>query len=270
MKETYYFPHDFHARNDPKCAALLNDFGASGYGLYWCMIEILHEQKDGKLEKFPKLLSGLSYDFNVPIEALTKQIEALINDYNLLREDEKYIWSDRVIENLENRKLKYYTKSEAGKLGGLKSGESRKSKQNEAVLEADEAVLEADEQKERKGKERKEKKSKEEDIKDTYSDCVLLSKDEFSKLTESFGIEGTNQRIKNLNDYVMSKGAKYKSHYHTILNWERKRGHGKAGTVFVNKAQVLMDQNIQAGKEAMAFLEEKYNDDGSVRDEESK
>ena len=112
---------------------------------------------------------------------------------------------------------------------------------------------------------------KKEIYKETYSECVKLTKDEFSKLTESFGIEGTNQRIQNLNDYIMSKGAKYKSHYHTILNWERKNEtNGTNRPVFVNKAQALMDYNIQSGKEAMAFLEKKYNDDGQVRDEESK
>lgn len=254
MKETYYFPHDYHARNDPKCAALLNDFGAAGYGLYWCIVEILHEQKDGKLKKFPKLFSGLAYDFNISIEATTKQIEAMLKDYNLLQEDEKYIWSDRVLQNLDERKSKYHVKSEAGRLGGLKSGESRKSKQNEAMLEANEQ------------KERKEKKSKEEEIKETYSECVKLTKDEYSKLTEQFGVEGTNQRIKNLNDYVMSKGAKYKSHYHTILNWERKNGHGKTGTGFSGGKQPLdCEKNISPDKYANIIGDVIYVDNADTK-----
>lgn len=103
--------------------------------------------------------------------------------------------------------------------------------------------------------------------KEIYSECVKLTKDEYSKLTEQFGIEGTNERIKNLNDYVMSKGAKYKSHYHTILNWERKDG--TKHPVFVNKAQALMDYNIQSGKEAMAFLRTKYDESGKLRNTES-
>lgn len=251
MKESYYFPHDYHARNDPKCAALLNDFGASGYGLYWCIIEILHEQKDGKLEKFPKLFSGLAYDFNVSIEAVTKQIEAMLNDYNLLQEDENYIWSERVLQNLNERKLKYHAKSEAGRMGGLKSGESRKMKQNEALLEANEP-------KERK---RKEKKGKEIKVnnKKLYIECVYLTDDEYKKLIEKFGEIGTQQRLQNLNDGILSKGYKYDSHYHTILTWERKNN-GQAG----RSKQPIIEKERKPSKYAGIECEEINTDDPGI------
>ena len=157
-KETYYFPHDSNAGRDPKCAALINDFGMEGYGIYWSIIEILHEQKNGKLEKFPKLIDGLSFELNVKKEALLQAIEAMTKQYLLLQEDENYIWSNRVNKNLQERGVKRQSKIEAGRLGGIKSGISRKTKfENEAVLEANEAVLERTNQRKGKEKKRKEK-----------------------------------------------------------------------------------------------------------------
>jgi len=58
--------------------------------------------------------------------------------------------------------------------------------------------------------------------KEKLLDCVLLSASEQKKLMERFSVEGFKERVRALNDGIMSKGYKYKSHYHTILSWERK------------------------------------------------
>ncbi len=39
MKETYYFLHDYNARNDPKIPAMISKYGAEGYG-YLAFIRI--------------------------------------------------------------------------------------------------------------------------------------------------------------------------------------------------------------------------------------
>ena len=57
--------------------------------------------------------------------------------------------------------------------------------------------------------------------KDIYSDVVKLSKEEHEKLIIQFGEGGTTERITSLSLYIQSTGKKYKSHYATILNWER-------------------------------------------------
>lgn len=66
---------------------------------------------------------------------------------------------------------------------------------------------------------------------------VLLSDDEFKKLQDKF--IDWQSRIDELSYYLESKGAKYKSHYATILNWSRKNqpklpkkedSYGKLGT----------------------------------------
>lgn len=55
-----------------------------------------------------------------------------------------------------------------------------------------------------------------------FLDFVLLFEEEHKKLVSEFGESGCKQKIENLNLYIGSKGDKYKSHYHTILAWERK------------------------------------------------
>jgi uncharacterized protein (DUF1697 family) len=57
--------------------------------------------------------------------------------------------------------------------------------------------------------------------KDAYAGSVRLTKEEHQKLIEKFGEADAAERIENLSLYIRSKGDKYKSHYATILNWER-------------------------------------------------
>lgn len=48
MKKTYYFQHDYNARNDPKLQAVMIKYGLAGIGAFWCIVEMLYEQ-DGTL-----------------------------------------------------------------------------------------------------------------------------------------------------------------------------------------------------------------------------
>ncbi len=82
----------------------------------------------------------------------------------------------------------------------------------------------------RKVKESKGKQSKEE-VKEKYLDFVSLSKNEHQKLIKKFGQQDAEEKIANLDGYIGSKGDKYKSHYRTILNWERRnRGQNAKAT----------------------------------------
>ena len=65
----------------------------------------------------------------------------------------------------------------------------------------------------------REVKRKEE--KERRLDFVFLAPTEFSKLKETYG-SIIDKYIINLNGHIGSKGDKYKSHYHTILNWLRR------------------------------------------------
>lgn len=57
-----------------------------------------------------------------------------------------------------------------------------------------------------------------------YADYVLLTDKEYQELIERLGLSECISWIEKLNNYIGSKGKKYKSHYHTILSWQRKNG----------------------------------------------
>jgi len=69
---------------------------------------------------------------------------------------------------------------------------------------------------------REEKRREEKISKDKYKEHVRLSKTEYSKLLEKLGERSLAHYIENLNNYIGSKGKKYKSHYFTILSWSNK------------------------------------------------
>lgn len=66
----------------------------------------------------------------------------------------------------------------------------------------------------------KESKLNKEKIK--YLDFVHLSPQEYSNLLNDYGKTQTTDLITRLNDYIGSKGDKYKSHYFTLLNFARR------------------------------------------------
>ena len=77
-------------------------------------------------------------------------------------------------------------------------------------------------------KEKEKEKIKKKIEKDIYGEFknVKLTDGEYSKLIDKFQFQGTEQRIENLSGYLASKGDKYKSHYATILQWDKKNGGG--------------------------------------------
>lgn len=117
MKETFYFPHDYNARNDEKTIYLISKCGYFGYGLYWGIVEDLHQSPNGKLNI--KLIDGLAFKYNIDITELNNVITTCLEVGLFIKED-NYISSERVIRNkkdLEDFRLK---KSNAGKKGMLK------------------------------------------------------------------------------------------------------------------------------------------------------
>ena len=83
-------------------------------------------------------------------------------------------------------------------------------------------------------KELEKDKEKEKEVKSKYGEYqhVLLTAEEFSKLTEKLGsIENVQKMIKELDEGIELKGYKYKSHYLAILKWNKnafnKSGKGK-------------------------------------------
>jgi hypothetical protein len=71
--------------------------------------------------------------------------------------------------------------------------------------------------------------------KDRYGTYVLLSIEEYASLVQRFGKEDTMRRIEKLDNYIGSKGRRYKSHYRTILVWADNETGGHYEKVDINK-----------------------------------
>lgn len=139
MKDAYYFPHDSNAREDPKLAALRQEFGFEGVGIWWAIVELMHNQNNGKFEKFPAFYVGIASVLGLDEAKVKHFFSASIDRFNLFQENDKYIWSERVQNNLRERLNKRMKRVDAGRIGGLRSGAIRsKTKQNEAMLHVNE------------------------------------------------------------------------------------------------------------------------------------
>lgn len=167
-RDVYYFSHDVNASNDPKIIVMKELCGVIAYAWWWILIEQLAVQEDYKLPMDKITFAGLAIAFgmkqneanassNEAKASKSKQAEAfinlLINECELLETDGEYFWSPSLIRrNLlrKNKQIEISRKrSEAGRLGGLKSAEQRsKTKQ---MLQANQA----NQANQAKGKERK-------------------------------------------------------------------------------------------------------------------
>ena len=145
-KDAYYFSHDANAHNDEKCLYIISRFGMAGYGLYWCFIEAMHEQADGRLTV--KLIEGLSQSFHVDKDLLLQFYNEAITIGLFVTDGKKY-WSQRVLRNKDEFEEKRWKKSEAGKAGMRSRWGS-----NNTVITNDNKVI----TKHNKGKESKVKK----------------------------------------------------------------------------------------------------------------
>src|SRR5689334_20561193 len=118
MKDAYYFPHDSNARNDEKIVYLRCKHGIESYGLYWIIIEMMHDTAEGKLTL--RLKDAIAWQYNFAIE----KFQNVFNDFlesGLFITDGECYWSERVVRNLQQRNEKKLhnslVRSEAGKKG---------------------------------------------------------------------------------------------------------------------------------------------------------
>jgi len=136
MKNSYYFPHDYHARHDPKLERLFLTMGYEGLGIYWCLIEMLYEQ-GGKI-----LLTDIPLYAKEP--KLYQHIDNVINNFSLFGNDGQCFWSTSVLKRLQFRE----EKSQKSSISALK----RWGNANAMPTQCEGNAI-----KERKGKEIKEK-----------------------------------------------------------------------------------------------------------------
>lgn len=99
---TQYFSHDVNAQHDDKCVALLTTLGWKGYGVYWGIVERMHEREGCRLAYNTK---ALAWSLHVTEKFLIR----VITEFNLFAfsEDGTEFWSESAVRRQGYRKSKY-------------------------------------------------------------------------------------------------------------------------------------------------------------------
>lgn len=94
MARKDYFSHDYHAREHLR--DVRKDWGLAGYGFYWCIVEILHEN-GGYIKESD--VESIAYDLRVEPD----MAKAVLYNYGMFQIKKGRICSNRVLENLQKR-----------------------------------------------------------------------------------------------------------------------------------------------------------------------
>jgi len=167
-KDTFYFSHDYNARNDEKIKRLIRKHGMQGYGVFWSIVEDLYNNANALRMDY----EGIAYD----LRSDSDLVASVVNDFDLFIFNGDYFGSNSVQERLEQRNDK--------SAKARKSASYRWDNANAMQTQSD-----SNAKKERKGKEIKGKEIKEINISfdifwDLY-DKKVGDKDKLKKKWES-------------------------------------------------------------------------------------
>lgn len=118
-KSDQYFPHDYNAFSDPKISAFISDYGITGYGFYWIVIELLHKEDSCMLPKKDYIFKALAKQMLTSVEQIKEYVEQATYCELFVKNDE-YIISERVLKNRKKRQELSEKRSEAGKISAIK------------------------------------------------------------------------------------------------------------------------------------------------------
>lgn len=194
-KETYYFSHDYNARNDLKMALLREDYGMEGVGIYWCLVEMLYEEGGyielDEIESITKVL-----------RTNTTVLRGVI-DSKLFQKDDKYFFSAAVLKRLQER-------------------QNKSEKARQSVLKRYERITtEYDRIRPNTIKERKGKESIKESIKEKNTPTIEKVKKTFYSFKENgySDIKGFDNQFQKFCEYWFDGKRKLKNPTLACHNW---------------------------------------------------
>lgn len=114
MKNTYYFSHDYNAKDDPRILEIRVQFeNTRGYGLYWMIVELL-ASNNGSIKNNPHFIAFYARED----EAFVSQFLSKCIELELFILENDHIYSKRLIEHIDKRKQTSEKRSIAGSFGG--------------------------------------------------------------------------------------------------------------------------------------------------------
>jgi hypothetical protein len=98
MKDSYYFSHDYNARNDEKIKKLIRIHGWTGYGLFWAIIEELYNNANALQSDY----EGIAFELRTDKDC----IHSILNDFDLFVHDGDKFGSLSVQRRLDEKDIK--------------------------------------------------------------------------------------------------------------------------------------------------------------------
>ena len=156
-KDTFYFSHDYNARNDEKIKSLLRKHGMFGYGIFWAIIEELYNNANALQFDCERI----AYDMRTDSDS----IKSILTEFDLFVFEGNCFGSHSIQKRLEERNIK----SKKAKDSAIKRWEKANALKNDANASKSDAI------KERKGKEIKGKEIQQQQFeKEFLNDQTLL------------------------------------------------------------------------------------------------
>lgn len=119
-KNTFYFPHDMNTISDPKISAFVGVFGGAGYGVFWRIVEMLHEDKNNKLPLKKYIFSAIAGTLKLDVNEVVEMVKFLTDEFEIFETDGEFFYSKRVIQNMEKRNDIKEKRSFAGRVSAEK------------------------------------------------------------------------------------------------------------------------------------------------------
>lgn len=218
-----YFPHDAGASNGKTMYILQNRYGNNGYAFWFKLLEIL-AATEGHYYSYasPADWQFLLAKTAVPAQDATQILETLADVGAIDKElyEHKILWVQKFVDNLD-------TVYKRRKIDGIAVPRPEKP-----VLNANIKLIDDDNKPVSDSINRQSKVDESKvDEKQGYGEFknVLLTPDEYQELQKRIG-KDADALIGELSGYLKARGRKYKSHFATILNWQRRRKEEKHGT----------------------------------------
>lgn len=169
-KETYFFSHDYSPTTDSKMMAMIGEYGAIGYGLFWRIVEQMYCETNKMLPKEKYVYIALANQMKVELSYFEKFIDDCINLYKLFKQDAQHVYSERVMRNIERRNEIVNKRKESGREGGRKTQANAKQMLDKCLPNGEQmpskTEISLSKINQRKVKESKEKEIKEESKKE--------------------------------------------------------------------------------------------------------
>lgn len=97
-KDTFYFSHDYNARNDDKIKSLLRKHGMFGYGIFWAIVEELYNNANALRTDY----DCIAYDLRTDVIV----IKSIVEDFGLFQISEGFFGSCSIEKRLDERNAK--------------------------------------------------------------------------------------------------------------------------------------------------------------------